>query len=89
LSPARQEIQSALDAVRQAKRMIKKMADRYDHNAAKEAALELHRDLVAKHAADADAVNQVRTTVYLATSRSAWRQFAALDLAEDMESNID
>jgi hypothetical protein len=68
--------------------MIKKMTDRYDHNSLKEKALEIHRELVERHAAPPDATNQVRTHVWLASSRSAWKQFAALDLAEDVESHV-
>jgi hypothetical protein len=89
LSPARQEIESALHAVRRAKGMVKKLADRYDHNAVKEEALDIHRELVDRHAASEAPIKEVRTHVWLASSRSAWNQFAALDLAEQMESQVD
>lgn len=69
--------------------MVKKMTDRYDHISLKEKAMEIHRELVERHGAPPETIRDVRKHVWLASSRSAWKQFAALDLAEDADMPVE
>lgn len=88
-SGPQQDINSALNAVRRAKAMVIRLSQRHDTEALRESVLNVHQELVKRHSAPPDAINQVRGYVYLSSSKAAWAQFASLDISEQLESEME